>query len=143
MRTAAVSGERQWQSDINVLPMIDILLVLLVVFMLAQEGRKALDLNLPPPTQVEGPVQSPASQIVLQLGDDGSYAINGTTVREDMLGRRLHELYLERPVKILFVQAAPGRRYQDVIDATDIARGAGVEVIGLVPHEPPTPGPAR
>jgi biopolymer transport protein ExbD len=137
MRAAAASAEHKLQSDINVLPMIDILLVLLVVFMLAQEGRKVLDLNLPPPSEAVGPDRHPAPQIVLQLRADGSYAINGTAVRRDLLGRRLRELYLERPVKVLFVQAEPGRRYQQVIDAADIARDAGVQVIGFVPRAAP------
>jgi biopolymer transport protein TolR len=140
MRTTAPSSKQRVDGDINVVPMIDILLVLLVIFMLVQEGRKVINLQLPPvaPPVTPGPEFPP--QIVLQLRDDGSYAINGSAVGTPVLGRRLSELYLERPVKTLFVQAAPGRRFEEVVEAMDIAKGAGVQVIGLMPHTDPTMG---
>jgi biopolymer transport protein ExbD len=137
MRVATPSSEPRLEGDINVLPLIDILLVLLVIFMVAQEGRKVLDLHLPAMPDVGSTVQPPPTQIVLQLREDGSYAINGRAVRKAVLGRRLAELYLERPVKMLFVQAAPRRQYEEVIEASDIAKGAGVQLIGFVPYAPP------
>lgn len=117
--------------ELDLVPMIDILLVLLVIFMLAQVPRRVLDIQLPAP---RAPATEPiATQIVLELRDDGSYAINGTTVEAEFLEPRLRELYLDRPVKLLFVRAAPGRLYHEVIAAADLARGAGVEVIGHLP----------
>jgi biopolymer transport protein ExbD/biopolymer transport protein TolR len=134
MRTIAPSNGQGLQRDVNVVPMIDILLVLLIVFMLVQEGRKVIHLQLPPLSPPTTPAPEFPQQIVLELRADGSYAINGSPVDRQVLGRRLHELYLERPVKMLFLQAAPGRRYEELIEATDIAKGAGVQVIGLVPR---------
>jgi biopolymer transport protein ExbD len=128
------------RGEINVTPLIDVLLVLFVVFLLAQQTRMVTPVQLPPPREREG--AAPLSpQIVLQLGEDGSYAINGRAVPLELLGRRLSELYFERPVKLIFVQAAPGRRYGEVIDAVDLARGAGVQVVGFAPYpQAPTRG---
>ena len=117
------------QSHINVIPMIDILLVLIVIFMLLQ-SRFVLDVQLPAHNGQPG---SGAAEIVLELGRDGSYAINGQPVALGDLARELQALYADRPRRLLFVKAARERSYQDVITAVDLARGAGVEVIGYMP----------
>jgi biopolymer transport protein ExbD len=125
------------RGDINVTPMIDVLLVLFVVVMLVQQVRRIMPLHLP---RLGGTVVSEApapSQIVLQLREDGSYAINDRPIPLELLSRRLSELYLDRPVKLLFVQSAPGRSYGEVMDAVDLARGAGVQVVGFAPYIPP------
>jgi TonB family protein len=71
--------------------------------------------------------------IVLQLLEDGSYAVNAEPVLLSQLDSRMHEIFDNRPAKLLFVQVADNRRYQDVITAMDITRGAGVQVIGIAP----------
>ncbi|SRR6266550_2925337 len=118
-------------AEINVTPMIDVLLVLLVIFMLVPRNRALVPVNVPPERRPSGK-QLP--QIVLELRADRSYAINGSrTVKED-LGRRLAQIYAGRPQKVLLIRTEPGWRYGDVIEAADIARGAGVQVIGYVPR---------
>jgi biopolymer transport protein TolR len=122
-------------SEPNVVPMIDILLVLLIIFMITQPlSRMALDVQVPPP---EPPVttRTPPSQIVLELADDGGYAINGQPVPRDQLDTQIHAIYDARPAKLLFIKAGPNRIYQDVIEAMDVARGAGVQIIGFTPRE--------
>jgi biopolymer transport protein TolR len=122
-------------SEPNVVPMIDILLVLLIIFMITQPlSRMALDVQVPPP---EPPVVSkaPPTQIVLELTRDGGYQINGQPVPKNQLDAQLHAIYDSRPAKLMFVKAAPERIYQEVIEAMDIARGAGVQVIGFTPRE--------
>jgi biopolymer transport protein TolR len=122
-------------SEPNVVPMIDILLVLLIIFMITQPlSRMALDVQVPPP---DTPVTSkaPPSQIVLELFDDGGYAINGQPVPRDQLDTQIHAIYDARPAKLLFIKAGPNRIYQDVIQAMDVARGAGVQIIGFTPRE--------
>ena len=119
----------------NVVPMIDILLVLLIIFMITQPlSRMALDVQVPPQ---DTPVtnRTPPSQIVLELGDDGGYAINGQPVPRDQLDTQIHAIYDARPAKLLFIKAGPNRIYQDVIEAMDVARGAGVQIIGFTPRE--------
>ena len=123
------------QSDINVTPMIDVLLVLLIIFMITQPlSRMALDVQVPPPEETQGTKQPP-SQIVLELADDGSYTINGQPVPKDQLDTQIHAIYDQRPAKLLFIKAGPNRLYQDVIQAMDVARGAGVQIIGFTPRE--------
>ena len=123
------------RSDINVTPMIDVLLVLLIIFMITQPlSRMALDVQVPPPDETVT-TKTPPSQIVLELGDDGSYAINGQPVPKDQLDTQIHAIYDQRPAKLLFIKAGPNRIYQDVIEAMDVARGAGVQIIGFTPRE--------
>jgi biopolymer transport protein TolR len=133
MGTGTTSGHVQ--SEIIVTPMIDVLLVLLIIFMITQPlSRMALDVQVPPP---DTPMtnKAPPSQIVLELGNDGGYAINGQPVPKDQLDTQIHAIYDQRPAKLLFIKAGTNRLYQDVIDAMDVARGAGVQIIGFTPRE--------
>jgi biopolymer transport protein TolR len=122
-------------SEPNVVPMIDILLVLLIIFMITQPlSRMALDVQVPPPDPPTT-TRTPPSQIVLELMGDGGYAINGQPVPKNQLDTQMHAIYDARPAKLLFIKAAPNRIYQDVVEAMDIARGAGVQIIGFTPKE--------
>ncbi len=122
-------------SEINVTPMIDVLLVLLIIFMITQPlNRMAMDIQVPPP-DTPNTTQQPSFQIVLELLDDGSYAINTQPYPKDQLDAQLHAIYDERPAKLMFIKAGPNRIYQDVVEAMDIARGAGVQVIGFTPRD--------
>jgi biopolymer transport protein ExbD len=133
MSTGGPSGGVQ--SDINVTPMIDVLLVLLIIFMITQPlSRMALDVQVPPPDETTA-TKVPPSQIVLELGDDGGYAINGQPVPKDQLDTQIHAIYDQRPAKLLFIKAGGNRLYQDVVEAMDVARGAGVQIIGFTPQE--------
>jgi len=128
-------GRGTVSSEPNVVPMIDILLVLLIIFMITQPlSRMAMDVQVPPPEEPTAS-KTPPSQIVLELADDGSYAINGQPVPADQLDTQIHAIYDQRPAKLLFIKAGPNRIYQDVIHAMDIARGAGVQIIGFTPQE--------
>jgi biopolymer transport protein ExbD len=130
----AVGGGRGMSAEPNVVPMIDILLVLLVIFMIMQPMlRKAIDLQLPDPTPQVAPANANIDQIVLQVLPNGGYAINNQPVTKDRLATRLKEIYDPRPDKIMFVKGDPKVKYQDVIFAMDVARGAGVKVLGIAP----------
>jgi biopolymer transport protein ExbD len=109
--------------------------VLLIIFMITQPlSRMALDVQVPPPDETVT-TKTPPSQIVLELGDDGSYAINGQPVPKDQLDTQIHAIYDQRPAKLLFIKAGANRIYQDVVEAMDVARGAGVQIIGFTPQE--------
>lgn len=130
-------GRGELSSDPNVVPMIDILLVLLIIFMITQPlSRMALDVQVPPPETAKSD-NAPSNQIVLELTADGGYAINSQPVPKAQLDAQLHVIYDPRPAKLMFIKAAPARIYQDVVEAMDIARGAGVQVIGFTPAEAP------
>ena len=123
-------------SDPNVVPMIDIMLVLLIIFMMMQPLlRKAIDLNLPDPTPSTAPANAQSNQIVLEVKANGTFAINTQPLTKDQLPGRLKEIYDGRPDKIIFVKGDPTVHFQDVISAMDVARGAGVKVIGVPPKD--------
>jgi biopolymer transport protein ExbD len=99
-------------------------------------SRREFDVQVPP-EQKQQPKQKQQSsdQIVLELKPDGSYAINTQVIPFDQLDAKFHELYDQRPAKLLFIKAAPNRKYGDIVKAMDVARGAGVQVIGFTPSE--------
>jgi len=118
----------------NLTPMIDVLLVLLVIFMLIiPMSRKALDVQLPDPTPQDANAKPSADQIVLEVLPGGVFAINKEPNTKEGLYKRLKEIYDPRPDKIIFVKGDPTVLYRDVVYAMDIARGAGVKVIGVPP----------
>src|SRR6266540_6331186 len=123
-------------SDINVTPMIDVLLVLLIIFMITLPlSRREFDVQVPA-EQKQQPKQKQqqSDQIVLELKPDGSYAINTQVIPFDQLDAKFHELYDQRPAKLLFIKAAPNRKYGDIVRAMDVARGSdGVNPITCTP----------
>jgi biopolymer transport protein TolR len=123
-------------NEINVTPMIDVLLVLLIIFMMViPMSRKAIDLQLPDPTPDNSNSGPPPSQIVLEVLPGGTFRINTQPVAKADLAKKLKEIYDPRPDKIIFVKGDPAVKYSDVISAMDAARGSGVKVIAMTPKD--------
>ncbi len=134
----SASGEGTLTNEINVTPMIDVLLVLLIIFMLVVPmSRKAIDLQLPDPTEQESS-STPPPQIVLEVLPGDRYLVNKEPLTKAALPARLKAIYDGRPEKIIFVKGDPKTKYSDVIYAMDVSRGAGVKVIGVSPKDPPS-----
>src|SRR5207245_8568898 len=121
-------------SDINVTPMIDVLLVLLIIFMITLPlSRRAFDVQVPPEQQPQKK-QSRSDQIVLELTPGGGYAINKQPYEFAQLDAAFHQIFDTRPAKLLFIKAAPNRKYGEVVQAMDVAHGAGVQASGFTPE---------
>ena len=121
-------------SEINMTPMIDVLLVLLVIFMVVQQGmQRGVPLAVPPPP-AEAVAPPPAEQIVLEVEAGGAYRINRQPVAGGALEDEVARIFAGRPRKVLFVKGAGAASYGEVIRAADAARAAGVAVVGLVPR---------
>jgi biopolymer transport protein ExbD len=124
----------------NVTPMIDVLLVLLIIFMMViPMARKAIDIQLPDPNPAVAPANAVSQQIVLEVLPNNAFAVNKEPLTKDNLVKRLHEIYDQRPDKLIFVKGDPKVKYQDVIFAMDMARQAGVKVIGVPPKDKSAP----
>jgi biopolymer transport protein TolR len=130
-------------SEINMTPMIDVLLVLLIIFMVVQQGlQRGLVVQVPPPKEKEEISQKPPDddQIVLEVEPGPKYAVNRTPVEASNLEPFLRQVFTGRPRKVIFIKGAENLTYGDVVRAVDASRAADITIVGLVPR--PEVGPA-
>ena len=122
------------KADINMTPMIDVLLVLIIIFMvitpLTPKGLEALVPQPPPPNQK--PNQSDQRTVVIVIDKDHKMQINSEAVNEDRLQGRLEEIFKTRAERVIFVRGDNDLEYQYVAKAIDIAHGAGIDKVGLM-----------
>lgn len=127
-----VGGKAGISAEMNVVPLIDILLVLLVIFMIIPSHQSGLQAEIPQPA-VTAPVAPDPATVVVQIEGDGSLEINQEPVTWDDLSNRLEEIYKARAVKVAFISGAAGLEFSVVARVIDTMRGLEISVGLLTP----------
>lgn len=131
----ALGGSGGPKAEINVTPLIDVLLVLIIIFMVitptTPKGLEALAPQPPPPNQPPPPDNQDRTVVII-IDADKSIKLNTEDVTEANLGKRLEDIFKTRAERVVFVKGDPNLEYQYVAKAIDVAKGVGIDKVGLM-----------
>ena len=124
-------GSGSLRCEINVTPLVDVMLVLLVIFMVVTPMLR-LELPIDLPETKSGTAAEQADQVILTAGSDGALLLNGAPVARDALESTIRDLFAQREDRIIFLEADRALPYATVVDLMDTCRTAGVQRIGVL-----------
>ena len=121
------------RSDINITPLVDVVLVLLIIFMVATPMLlKDLDLTVPEKADVQVATPTTANQVVISITKEGQVQINREPIVESQLGEKIHDLMITRSDKLVFFDIDEDANYGDAMHVMDVCRGAGAKTLGIM-----------
>jgi biopolymer transport protein ExbD len=121
------------RSDINITPLVDVVLVLLIIFMVMTPSLlKEMDLTVPEKADVQMATPTTTDQIVVSVNREGKIAVNREAILESQLTERIHELMAQRTDKLVFFDVDDDANYGEVMHVMDVCRGAGAKTLGIM-----------
>jgi len=121
------------RSDINITPLVDVVLVLLIIFMVATPMLiKDLDLTVPEKAETTIATPTTANQVVVSVTKEGQVQINREPIAESLLTEKIHDLMATRSQKLVFFDIDDDANYGDAMHVMDVCRGAGAKTLGIM-----------
>ena len=133
----SILRKKKLMGEINVVPYIDVMLVLLIIFMVITPlTPKGLEALVPQPNEDEEVAPpSDARTVVVSIGADRRIMINREPAQKGVLEERLRDIFKTRAQRVMFIRGAPALEYREVAEVIDIAKGAGVDKVGLMTED--------